>query len=235
MQYAAQRVQRKFLKKRAYQSPTRQRQADETRTRIAAAARKLLEEHGYAGMTMEAVATKAGVAVATVYAVFGSKTGILREILDAARFDASYQSLVREAMHTTDPRERLRFPARIARRIYESEHSVLDLLRGAGAVAPELAQSESERECTRYDAQAVMIQFLVRTRSLRRDLDPRHARDILWSLTSRDLYRLLVRDRGWTGQQYEDWLGNMLVEALVRPDLPRSGRQISLSGRFPTE
>ena len=213
----------KAPKKRAYQSPTRQRQADETRTRIAAAARKLLEEHGYAGMTMEAVAQKAGVAVATVYAVFRSKTGILSEILDAARFDDSYQNLVREAMHTSDPRERMRFPARIARRIYEAEHSVLDLLRGAGAVAPALAQSESERECTRYDAQGGMIQYLVRSRSLRRGLDPQHARDILWSLTSRDLYRLLVRDRGWTAQQYEDWLANTLVETLVRPDATRNG------------
>jgi TetR/AcrR family transcriptional regulator, regulator of cefoperazone and chloramphenicol sensitivity len=210
------------LKKRAYQSQVRQQQADETRARIAAAARKLLEEHGYAGMTMPAVAKKAGVAVATVYAVFGSKTGILSAILDAARFDESYQNLVREAMHTSDPRERLRFPARIARRIYESEHSVLDLLRGAGAVAPALAHSEAERECTRYDAQGGMIQFLVRTRSLRRGLDQQRARDILWSLTSRDLYRLLVRERGWTAQQYEDWLADTLVQALVRPDLSRS-------------
>ncbi len=205
------------MKKRSYQSPIRQRHADDTRVRIVAAARKLLEEHGYAGMTMPAVAKKAGVAVATVYAVFGSKTGILSEILDAARFDESYQSLVREAMNTTDPRERLRFPARIARRIYESEHSVLDLLRGAGTVAPTLARSEAERECTRYDAQAGMIQFLVRSRTLRPGLDPQHARDILWSLTSRDLYRLLVRERGWTAQQYEEWLADTLVEALVRP------------------
>jgi AcrR family transcriptional regulator len=209
------------MKKRPYQSPVRQRQADDTRARIAAAARKLLEEHGYAGMTMPAIAKKAGVAVATVYAVFGSKTGILSEILDAARFDESYQNLVREAMHTSDPRERLRFPARIARRIYESEHSVLDLLRGAGTVAPTLARSEAERECTRYDAQAGMIQFLVRSRTLRPGLDPQHARDILWSLTSRDLYRLLVRERGWTAQQYEDWLADTLVEALVRPAVVR--------------
>src|ERR1700733_6744682 len=211
----------KAVKKRAYQSPTRQRQADETRTRIAAAARKLLEEHGYAGMTMEAVAQKAGVAVATVYAVFGSKTGILSEILDAARFDDSYQNLVREAMHTTDRRERIRSPARIARRIYESEHSVLDLLRGAGAVAPVLAQSESERECSLYDTQRGMIQYLVRPRTLPRGLDLQHARDILWSLPSRDLYRLLVRDRGWTAQQYEDWLADTLVDTLVRKDAPR--------------
>src|ERR1700753_2022884 len=212
----------KAVKKRAYQSPTRQRQADETRTRIAAAARKLLEEHGYAGMTVEAVAQRSGVAVATVYAVFGSKTGILSEILDAARFDDSYQNLVREAMHTTAPRDRIRFPARIARRIYESEHSVLDLLRGAGAVAPALAQSESERECSRYDAQGGMIQYLVRSRNLRRGLDPQHARDILWSLTSRDLYRMLVRQRGWTAQQYEDWFATALVETLARKDEPRN-------------
>ena len=167
---------------------------------------------------MGAVAKKAGVAVATVYAVFGSKTGILSAILDAARFDESYQTLVREAMQTRDPHERLRFPARIARRIYESEHSVLDLLRGAGAVAPVLAHSETERECTRYDAQAGMVEYLVRSRSLRRDLDPKRARDILWSLTSRDIYRLLVHERGWTAQQYEDWLADMLVESLVRPD-----------------
>jgi AcrR family transcriptional regulator len=80
----------KAAKKRPYQSPTRQRQADETRSRIAAAARKLLEEHGYAGMTMEAVAQEAGVAVATVYSVFGSKTRVLSEILDAARFGDSH-------------------------------------------------------------------------------------------------------------------------------------------------
>lgn len=210
------------MKKRAYKSPTRQRQADETRARIAAAARKLLEEHGYAGMTIEAVAKKAGVAVATVYAVFGSKTGILSEILDAARFGESYQELVREAMQASEPRERLKFPARIARRIYESEHSVLDLLRGAGAVAPALAKDEADRECTRYDAQEGMIQFLVRSRSLRRGLDPKRARDILWALTSRDLYRMLVRDRGWTAQEYEDWLENTLVESLVREGNSRS-------------
>lgn len=212
MQYS---VNVKIAKKRPYQSPIRQRQADETRSRIAAAARKLLERHGYAGMTMEAVARQAGVAAATVYSVFGSKTGILAEILDAARFGDSYHDLVREAMQTAAPRERLKFAARIARRIYESEHAVLDLLRGAGTVAPGLAQQEARHECTRYEAQQVMIQYLVQSRSLKKDLDEKRARDILWSLTSRDLYRMLVRDRGWTAQEFENWLADTLVEALI--------------------
>ena len=207
----------KVAKKRIYQSPIRQKQADDTRAKIAAAARKLLELHGYAGMTIDAVAQKAGVATATVYAIFGSKTGIVQEILNTARFGESYHDLVREAFQTTDPRERIKFPARIARRIYESEHVVLDLLRGAGAVAPVLAKRESEGECTRYEAQQGMIQFLIQTRTLRSGLDKKRARDILWSLTSRDIFRMLVRDQNWTPQQYEDWLANLLVEALIEP------------------
>ena len=207
----------KVARKRAYQSPIRQKQADETRANIAEAARKLLEKHGYAGMTIEAVAQEAGVASATVYAVFGSKTGILIEVLNAARFGESYQDLVREAFQTADPRERIKFPARIARRIYESEHEVLDLLRGAGAVAPVLAKRESEGECMRYEAQQGMIQFLIQTGSLRSGLNEKRARDILWSLTSRDLYRMLVRDQRWTAQEFEDWLANLLVETLIEP------------------
>ena len=214
MQYS---VNVKVVKKRSYQSSIRQRQADETRSKIAGAARKLLEEHGYAGMTIDAVAQKAGVAAATVYAIFGSKTGILLEVLNTARFGESYHDLVREALHTQDPRERIRFPARISRRIYESEHAVLDLLRGAGAVAPVLAKRESEGECMRYEAQQGMIQFLIQSKSLRSGLDEKRARDILWALTSRDLYRMLVRDRGWTTQHFEDWLADLLVETLIEP------------------
>lgn len=212
----------KVAKKRAYQSPIREKQADETRARIATAARKLLEEHGYAGMTIDAVAQKAGVATATVYAVFGSKTGILLEVLNRARFGESYQDLVREAFQTQDPRERIRFPALIARRIYESEHAVLDLLRGAGAVAPVLAQRESEGECMRYEAQQGMIQYLIQSRCLRSGLNEKQGRDILWALTSRDMYRMLVRDQGWTAQQFEDWLANLLVETLIEPTASRA-------------
>src|SRR5689334_14916995 len=121
---------------RTYQSPARQRQADETRRRIADAARQRLVTHGYAGMTIDAIAKAAEVAVPTVYAVFGSKTGILTELLDQARFGPGFEDLVRQALGAADEADRLRFVARIARSVYESESTILDLLRGAGVVAP---------------------------------------------------------------------------------------------------
>jgi len=69
-------------KKRVHESRVRQRQADETRSRIAAGAMQLLSEKGYAGMTVPVVAKAAGVAVPTVYPVFGSKMGIVAELMD---------------------------------------------------------------------------------------------------------------------------------------------------------
>ncbi len=30
-------------------------------------------------------------------------------------------------------------------------------------------------------------------------------------LTGRDIFRMLVRERGWSPQQYETWLANTLV------------------------
>ena len=96
--------------KRSYQSAVRDRQAAETRQRIAAAGRRLLAAKGYAAMTIDAVAREAEVAAQTVYAVFGSKIGILNEILDETRFDESYQELVRQARTAPDPHARLRLP-----------------------------------------------------------------------------------------------------------------------------
>ncbi|MGE5539313.1 MAG: hypothetical protein ACM30I_11905 [Gemmatimonas sp.] len=33
--------------------------------------------------------------------------------------------------------------------------------------------------------------------------------------TSRDVYRMLVHDGGWTPDRYQQWLSEMLLDALV--------------------
>lgn len=202
-------------KKRTYDSPARQRQADETRSRIAAAARKLLEQNGYAGMTIPAVARAAGVAVPTVYAIFGSKKGIVSELLDQARFGEGYQNLLQEVQQVTDPRKRLTFASRIPRQIYEAEIPVENLLRGAGMLAPDLAKAENERDCIRYNSQEHLIDGLLKAKQLRAGLNRETARDILWCLTSRDIFRMLVRERKWAPEQYEQWLKDTIERALL--------------------
>ncbi|HEY6990886.1 MAG TPA: TetR/AcrR family transcriptional regulator [Bryobacteraceae bacterium] len=202
-------------KKRPYKSAVRERQAGDTRRRIVDATRQLLESEGYAGMTIEAIARRAEVSAQSVYAVFKSKAGILSELLDQSMFGADYEDAVRQALSATDPETRLRLAARIARQIHDAQSAVFDLLRGAGVVAPELAKLEQQRECVRYERQERMIVSLRDARRLRPELDYRTARDILWMFTARDVYRMLVRERGWTSQKYQEWLADSLVGALL--------------------
>ena len=65
------------VKKRAYDSPRRREQAAATRAAILDAALKLFEQQGYAATSVGAIAEEAGVALKTVYAVFGTKRGLL--------------------------------------------------------------------------------------------------------------------------------------------------------------
>jgi len=205
-------------KPRRYTSESRQRQADETRRRIVEATRRLLRTEGYAGMTIEAIARSAGVSAPTVYAIFKSKTGILTELLDESTFTPSYDEAVRQALSAREPEVRLRLAAGIARQIHDAQSVVFDLLRGAGVVAPELAKLERQREALRYERQERMIISLRDAGRLRAGLDYATARDVFWMLTGRDIYRMLVRERRWSSQKYQDWLADTLVHSLLEPE-----------------
>ena len=211
-------------KKRSYKSLVRQRQAGDTRRRIVEATRRLLLREGYAGMTIEAIAQRAEVSAQSVYAIFKSKTGILTALLDQSAFGVDYEDAVRNALSANDPGTRLRLAAPIARQIHDAQSATFDVLRGAGVVAPELAKLERQREDLRYERQERMIISLRDAGRLRPELDHASARDIFWMLTGRDVYRMLVRERGWSSQKYQDWLADTLVHSLLTLGRPKPAR-----------
>lgn len=204
------------IKTRKYDSSMRKQQAEATRDAIAAAARKLIFSKGYEAAKIDAIAREAGVATQTVYAVFGSKQAILAELLDQDSFGFEYQELRKQVHATHDPEEKLRLPASIARRVHDAQSVTFDLFKGAGVLAPDLAALEKQRENVRYEAQKGVIDFLQQAGRLRAGISETAARDILWTFTSRELYRMLVRERGWTSQAYETWVADMLVAALLK-------------------
>lgn len=74
--------------------------ARETRRKqIAEAALALLETHGYAGTTMQAVARKAGASMETLYSWYGDKTGLYRALV---AHNASDVRLTLEALTERD-------------------------------------------------------------------------------------------------------------------------------------
>ena len=204
-------------KKRSYKSLVRLRQAGDTRGRIIEATRQLLQREGYAGMTIEAIAQRAEVSAQSVYAIFKSKTGILIALLDQSTFGPDYEEVVRQALSARDPEARLRLAAGVARQIRSTQSAAFDLMRGAGIVAPELAELEQQRERLRYEKEESMITFLRHSGRIRPGLSHRTARDIFWMLTGGDVYRMLVSERRWSPQQYQDWLAETLVHSLLTP------------------
>jgi hypothetical protein len=65
-----------------------------------------------------------------------------------------------------------------------------------------------------------MITSLGEAGRLRPELDHAAARDVFWMFTGRDVYRMLVRERGWSSQKYQDWLADTLVRALLTSGTP---------------
>jgi AcrR family transcriptional regulator len=201
--------------KRPYKSFLRRRQAGDTRRRIVEAAQQLLKSDGYGGMTIEEIARRAGVSAQTVYAIFKSKTGILIALFDQSMFGPDHDEVVRQTLSASDPETRLRSAASVARQLRGAQGAAFELMRGAGVVAPELAKLEQQCEHLRYAGEKGVITFLRDSGRLRPGLTDKTARDIFWMLTGGDVYRMLVRERGWSPQKYEDWLADTLLHSLL--------------------
>jgi AcrR family transcriptional regulator len=201
--------------KRPYHSRTRQRQAEETRRRILEAARDLFESCGYAVTTLEAIAEIAEVSPKTIAAVFGSKRALLAAVINPEAFSTPVQQLLEEVGATEDPSRRLSLVAQITRQAYEPLARSLELLRTAGALAPELADLAQQVEARRRQNQALLMASLHEQGVLRSGLSFEEATDVLWALTSYDLYRMLVVDQRWEPERYETWLAQLLVQHLL--------------------
>ena len=209
-------INRTEEEKRPYHSLIRQHRAEETHQRILAAARELLVNKGYAKMTLEAIAEAAGVSPKTVSAVVGSKTAILTELIHPDAFDAPIQHLLEQLRTSREPLQRIQLVVLITRQVYESLTGEFELLRTAGVVATELAELARQIEARRRDRQTYLIADLRGQGALRQNLSLEEATDVLWSLTSYDLYRMLVVERRWEASRYESWLTNLLLEHLLQ-------------------
>lgn len=204
--------------RRTYSSAARSEAAEETRARILSRARALFGTHGIEAVTIAEIARQAQVSASTVYAVFKSKEGILRSLMEQALFGPSTQAAQQILAKVDDPVAAIALTARVARSIYESESRELGPLRNVSGYAPALQTIEEEFEQARYAMQHERLRDLFAAGLARPGISLSEARRILWMYTSRDVYRMLVVSGGWTHDRYEEWLSHTLVDALVDGD-----------------
>lgn len=191
----------------AVKSPYRRLQAEATRERIATAARRLFARDGYAATTIEAIAREAGVAVPTVYATFGSKRAILLSLLDAMEAEGGVEQLHEwTAAATADPARQVRAWVTFSRRFFERGLDLLEIARAAGTADPDIRAVSREGDRRRREAARAQLRGWAKLGALRPSLDKREAADLLWTLLSPEVFRLLVVECKWSGARYERWL-----------------------------
>ena len=215
---------------RSHDDRGRQARTRLARAAVVEAARALFLERGYAATTIEAVSDVSDVPPATVYRLFSSKLGILKALLDAsiAGDDEAValpdQPHVRALLADRDPRNQISGLAGIIRGIMSRAEPLHRILVSAAGSDPEAAALLAELMRQRQHGHAQIARSLARAGSLRPKLRERDADDIIHALTSPEVYRLLVCDRGWPPERYEQWLKDILIDQLLAPPTTGAGR-----------
>jgi AcrR family transcriptional regulator len=210
--------------KRVYRSPLRAEQARQTRRRILDAAQRLFLDQGYPATSVGSIASAAQVAQDTVYSLFGSKRNLLKELMDMVVggddsdvrvVDRPDPQLVRKER---DQRRQLAmFAAGIVHRI-EAARPLDDILRSAAEVDTEVAALRKDLQLRqRRSAMGIVAGWLAENGRLRDRLTVSDAADIMWTLTSPEVHRLLRDSRGWPRARFARWLEDTLVRTLL-PD-----------------
>ncbi|EID17497.1 TetR/AcrR family transcriptional regulator [Mycolicibacterium phlei] len=198
----------------------------QARTRLARAAvidaaRTLFLERGYGATTIEAISAASDVPPATVYRLFSSKRGILKAILDVSiagddePVAVSDRPQVQAAVADADPRGQVAGFVATAADINARSAPVYRILVGAASSDPDAAALLEELNQQRRSGQGQLARALARRGALRTDLRQRDAVDIIYTLMSPEVYRLLVVDRKWTPQRYQRWLTETLSASLL--------------------
>ena len=199
----------------------RQARTRRTRAAVVEAARSLFVERGYAATTIEAISDRSDTPQATVYRLFSSKLGILKEVLDVsiggddAEVAMADRPTVRALLYDDDPKHRLAGFAGAPSRRDGPRRSRSSHPRRRGQVRRRcgFAARRDRSTTSRRPAPHRTLTCSIGCASAR--ARERDAADIVHALASPEVYGLLVFDRAWTGERYEKWLRSILIDQLL--------------------
>lgn len=207
--------------RRRYDASQRRAQARATRRAVLAAAGKLLADHGYQRTSMKDIAAGAGVSVETVYGYFGTKAGLLKELLDVtvAGDDAPVpvpdRAPVQAIRAAPDGRAKLALYAAFLATVQARLAPLYLIIRGAAEADQDAAALWAELGAQRLAGMTMLAQDLADAGVLAPGRSVEGTRDELWALGAIEVYELLVGQRGWPPDRYRDWVVDLWANRLL--------------------
>jgi TetR/AcrR family transcriptional regulator, regulator of autoinduction and epiphytic fitness len=207
--------------KRRYDASRRQAQARQLRLDVAASARALFIERGFAATTIADVAQAANVSTQFIYAAFGGKRGLLAKVVDwtLAGDDEPVPMAQRPSILAVQQEPTLTgkcaLYARHTRLVAARIAQTLQMLRAAADADADARAIYQTGEAQRRTGAALFVANLRRAGQLRAGLSEEQAADAIWALSPDILWNLLVVQRGWTPDQFEQWYAGQLAAAVL--------------------
>lgn len=200
-------------------SSLRAEQASQTRRRILHAAARVFEHQGFAGARIEDIASEAGVAVPTVYKTFANKVNLLIGAVSQAMAGDEVASIdeqvwFAEQLDEPDPTRQLLLIARNARRIYGRAGLLLNVLRSAAPLDPDLNRAWNDIATQRLERGRCTAKSLSAKARGRLRLSRDETARTLSTLTEPELFTSYTATHR-TADQYERWLGDILQRLLL--------------------
>ena len=208
--------------RRTYDSSSRRQAAETTRQSILQAAVHMFLLKGYAATTMPAIAKSAGIAMDTVYATVGKKPALFRLLVETAisgtnaAVPPEERDYIRAIRAEPDAARKLQIYASALSKIQSRLAPLFRVLQGAAALDPELNALWQEISQRRAKNMRLFAQDIAATGRLRRDTSVDKAADIIWSMNSPEFYLLLVQERNWPPEAFEQWLSDAWIRLLLR-------------------
>lgn len=182
-----------------------------------AEATRLFIEQGYASTTVAQIAAAAGVSAPTVFAGFGSKVNLLKAAIDAAivgdteAIPLADRPSVRRVHAGRTAREVLDRFADVIAEVGSRAFPIFAVAYAAADADPQVAALVADLDRQRLTG-AAHIAATVADRLGVTDPDRiGYLRDTIWTLNSPLQYRLLVEQRGWPVERYQEWIAAALV------------------------
>ncbi len=209
--------------RRPYRSSVRAERARATRRRLVNAAAAHFLADGYANASLADIAGAAGVSVDTIYKTFGSKIGLLKEVLDVTigGDDDAMSLLEREGPRAlreeTDQYKQVRMLATGVTDQLERIRPLDDILRSAAAVDQQAAALREDIQVRqRRTAMRTVVRWIAARGPLRDDLPVNRAAQVVWTLTSPEVHLLMRDTGGWSKAAYCAWLEQAIADSLLR-------------------
>src|ERR1700742_918699 len=189
----------------------------DTRNRLLQAAGEEFPVHGYAGTTVTRLAAAAGVSLQTLYLAWGSKRELLRAYMENALSGGmGSPEDAGQRFAGLPPRERLAELAAVVTEVAERAAIGWGLYRDAAAVDPEIAADWNELQLLRHRLFTRIIGGIP-VAALAEGLTMKTAVDTAWVIASPESYDLLVRRLGYQLEEFDAWMRQSLLTAILAP------------------